>query len=106
MKSMKSVSNYVKSLVISLILLTPTIAMAASPKGQVKSVIDSVLELLLYLAPSLGGLALVFYGVQYYFAGESHTKADLKGNMKATCWVTVLIFIAVGTIKWIASSAS
>lgn len=108
MGKIKGALSYIRNLAAAAVVMSPTFAFAAggSPQGPIQSVIDGFVTLLLFLAPSLGGLALMLYGCQYYFAKDSHDKSDLKASMKAVLIITVLIFIASGTIKWIVSLAS
>ena len=87
--------------------LYPKMVFAAgkSPEGNLQNVITGITNLFLVLAPSLGGLALIWYGIQHYFAGDSHKKSELRDNMKSTIVISVLIFMESGLVKWIVGLA-
>lgn len=103
---MKSGLNLIRNITVSMIALAPQIAMAAgSPQGQLTNVLNGVTSLLLFVAPTLGGLAFIWHGLQYYLAGEAHKKAETRESMKSTVVITVIVMMATTIIKWIASLA-
>jgi hypothetical protein len=103
---LKSALNLIRNIAVSVVAFAPTIAMAAgSPQGQLISVLEGITNLLLFIAPTLGGLAFIWHGLQYYLAGDAHKKADVRDSMKSTVVITAVIMMATTIIKWIASLA-
>lgn len=101
-----SALNLIRNIAVSVIALAPTIVMAAgSPQAQLISVLDGITGLLLFIAPTLGGLAFIWHGLQYYLAGDAHKKAETRDSMKSTVVVTAVVMMATTIIKWIASLA-
>jgi hypothetical protein len=106
-KTLSVAFNLIRTIAVSVIALAPTIVMAAgaSPQGQLITVLDGITSLLLFVAPTLGGLAFIWHGLQFYLAGDAHKKADTRDSMKSTVLITAIIMMATTIIKWIASLA-
>lgn len=106
-KKLTSALNLIRNIAVSVVVLVPSIVMAAgSPQAQLISVLDGITGLLLFIAPTLGGLAFIWHGLQYYLAGDAHKKAETRDSMKSTVVVTAVVMMATTIIKWIASLAS
>lgn len=105
-KKIKSAMNLMRNITVSVIALLPQVAMAAgSPQSQLTSVLEGITGLLLFIAPTLGGLAFIWHGLQYYLAGDHSRKADARESMKSTVVITAIVMMATTIIKWIASLA-
>ncbi|MCQ6342565.1 hypothetical protein CN345_20725 [Bacillus thuringiensis] len=104
----KGIGKAIRNFAVAAILTIPSVTFAAgdNPQGALQKVIDGITGLFLILAPSVGGLALIWYGIQHYFAGDSHKKSELRDSMKSTVIISVLIMIASGLIKWVVGLAS
>lgn len=105
-KKLTCALNLIRNIAVSLVVLAPSIVMAAgSPQTQLISVLDGITGLLLFIAPTLGGLAFIWHGLQYYLAGDAHKKAETRDSMKSTVVITAVVMMATTIIKWIASLA-
>lgn len=94
--------KFMKAMVFGLVLFFPHFAFAAtSPESKLMNVLDGITGLLMVLAPAAGILAMVWYGMQYYFAKESHEKSELKKQMQTIGIATVLIAGAATIVKWL-----
>jgi hypothetical protein len=101
--ALKLVRNITFATAVSL----PSLAAAAgSPEGMVMNVLNGLTNLLLVIAPSAGGLALAWLGIQSYVSSDSHKKAELRDNMKSVGIITAIIMMATTIVKWIAELAS
>lgn len=95
-----ALKKYMNVLVFAVAMLSANQVFAATEAEQkIMNVINGISGIVLIVAPSAGALALAWYGIQYYFAKESHDKAELKKSMVGVGWVSVIIASASAIVK-------
>lgn len=103
----KKSKAFLQYVLFSAIVLCPQLVLAAgSPQAKVQGAIQGVTSFVMILVPSIGVLALAFFGLKALSTQESHKKAEQRGNMVDVCKYVMIIELAAPIIGWLVSLAN
>ncbi|PFT98680.1 hypothetical protein COK81_04665 [Bacillus thuringiensis] len=101
----KTVWQYAMFAMICVILFTPHTAFAAGEEDQIKqkikSIVDAVSTIILFVAPSVGACMFGWKGIKMKLANNPSEKAECKGDMLSIVMVTGVIFMGTLIVNFV-----
>ncbi|MBU4642924.1 hypothetical protein [Bacillus toyonensis] len=101
----KLIWQYVTFATVCVILLTPNLTFAAGEEDQIKtkikSIVDAVSTIILFIAPSVGACMFGWKGIKMKLANNPSEKAECKGDMLSIVMVTGVIFMGTLIVNFV-----
>ncbi|MCI0767290.1 hypothetical protein [Bacillus sp. TL12] len=101
----KMVWQYATLVMVCTILLTPNLIFAAGEEEQIKtkikSIVDAVSTIILFVAPSVGACMFGWKGIKMKLANNPSEKAECKGDMMSILMVTGAIFMGTLIVNFV-----
>ncbi|MEK4678145.1 MULTISPECIES: TrbC/VirB2 family protein [Bacillus] len=101
----KTVWQYAMFAMICVIICTPHTAFAAGEEDQIKqkikSIVDAVSTIILFVAPSVGACMFGWKGIKMKLANNPSEKAECKGDMLSIVMVTGVIFMGTLIVNFV-----